>query len=252
VPPIGSVLAWHGLIAVRDGVTSGDIDAGLAEETLGGELAPQPLDFARVARTNVAATAEFWSTILQGWAPKAPDGTPVATSAWDRLRSEASRLVLHDSRHGCGEDHEPYSAKIVARLDLLRALARAPDRWPRATDPRLPDEGMRIEVEGLVGLGERLRQVAAARVLARVALAVRVRRDATGRWPESLGDVADAFGEKEPRDPFGGAPFSYQVSADGVRIASVGRDASDAPLTESDRMERGLAWVFPAPATDDK
>jgi len=251
-PSIGSGLEWHALIAARDGITAGVIDARLAEKILGGDLAAPPVDLARFARLDVAATAESWSAVLRGWRPKTPDGVVLSSGAWERLRNEAKRLVLNDSNHGCGSDHEPYSAKLTRRLDLVGALAHAPDRWPRSTDPPLPNEGMQNEVEGLVRVGERLRQHTAALTLARVALAVRARRAATGHWPASLDDVADAFGGTVPEDPFGGARFSYEVSADSVRLSSVGRDASDAPLTDSDRLARGLAWEFAAPATGDK
>ncbi len=222
------------------------LTASRAMESMSADLAPHAAgELERLARELVASYAEFWGAILQGWAPTYSDGTVGSgRTTWEHLEKEARRIVLDDCAHGCGVDHEWYSASVTANLEMSAELALDSDRWPRYGDPP-PLDARPHDIEGLVGLREALRQHEAALALARVALAAKVHRDATGRWPESLDDVAAAFDGATPSDPFGDAQFAYEVADHAVRIASVGRDPTDSPLTEAGRHQRGLVWEFP-------
>ncbi len=95
----------------------------------------------------------------------------------------------------------------------------------------------------VVGKGVQLlvRADAASR-LARVALAVADRRARTGQFPASLNELATDFSGDVPTDPFTGAPFVYERTDSGVRIASLGRLPEEIPHEEDERTERGLVW----------
>jgi hypothetical protein len=49
----------------------------------------------------------------------------------------------------------------------------------------------------------------------------------TGRWPESLANLAPTFIEAVPTDPYTGEPLRYRKTGDGILIYAVGADLVD-------------------------
>jgi hypothetical protein len=82
----------------------------------------------------------------------------------------------------------------------------------------------------------------AATRLARVALAAAEFRAKHGDFPASLDDLKPLFAAGVPLDPYTDAPFVYERTATGVRVASAGRLADEDALDEATLRERCLVW----------
>jgi hypothetical protein len=78
--------------------------------------------------------------------------------------------------------------------------------------------------------------------LARIALAAAEHRATRGDFPASLDDLKWAFPDGIPLDPFTNAPFVYTRTDDGIRIASPGRLADEAPVDDATLRELFLVW----------
>jgi hypothetical protein len=78
--------------------------------------------------------------------------------------------------------------------------------------------------------------------LARVCLALAEREARTGAFPATLDELATAFPDGVPLDPFTDAPFVYERTDPGVRVASLGRLTEDPAPQEDERHEQGLLW----------
>jgi hypothetical protein len=75
-------------------------------------------------------------------------------------------------------------------------------------------------------------QITALRDMTIHALAAERYRLRHGQWPESLSDIPpdllpDAWAHGPSVDPFDGQPLRYQISDDGLRLYSVGRNGQD-------------------------
>jgi hypothetical protein len=88
------------------------------------------------------------------------------------------------------------------------------------------------------GVVESFARTAAGARLARVALAVAAHRD----FPPSLDELRPMFPDGVPLDPFTDAPFIYEKTATGARVASLGRLSEDEPLADPTLRERCLVW----------
>lgn len=82
---------------------------------------------------------------------------------------------------------------------------------------------------------------------ARTALAVERHRLETGELPERLDDLAPAFIDKVPHDPFDGKPLRYVRRPRGYVVYSIGRDRTDDDGTERVKRRRGKG---PEPSYD--
>jgi len=82
----------------------------------------------------------------------------------------------------------------------------------------------------------------ATRRLARVALAAAEHRATHGDFPASLDELKPMFADGVPLDPYTDAPFVYERSAAGARVASLGRLSEDGPLADATLRERCLVW----------
>ncbi len=82
----------------------------------------------------------------------------------------------------------------------------------------------------------------AATRLARIALAAAEHRVTHGDFPATLDELKSMFPDGIPLDPYTDAPFVYETTPTGVRIASVGRLADEAALDEPTLRERCLVW----------
>ena len=91
-------------------------------------------------------------------------------------------------------------------------------------------------------LAPRLARTDGATRLARIALAAAEHRATHGDFPASLDELKPMFPDGVPLDPYTDAPFVYEKTAAGVRIASAGRLPEDAPLDDATLRERCLVW----------
>jgi hypothetical protein len=121
-------------------------------------------------------------------------------------------------------------ASLVAACAALRAEQQA-----GADDPT----GVR---KGMTKLMARVARTEAAQALARIALALAEHRATTGAFPSSLDELKPMFPDGVPLDPFTDAPFVYDNTATGVRLASAGRLGDGPPLEEATLRERCLVW----------
>jgi hypothetical protein len=90
-------------------------------------------------------------------------------------------------------------------------------------------------------LVERALTMESARRLARVALAARAHRDATGAWPASLEELAPALGGAVPTDPATGRAFEVVVDGTAVRFRAARAEGDD----DAALREKLLLWEFP-------
>ena len=84
--------------------------------------------------------------------------------------------------------------------------------------------------------------VESCRRLARVALAAAEHRATHGDFPASLDELAPMFPDGVPLDPFTDAPFVYERTATGVRIASQGRLDEEPAVDDAELRDRGMLW----------
>jgi hypothetical protein len=89
---------------------------------------------------------------------------------------------------------------------------------------------------------EHIARMDAATSLARIALAVAEHRAKHGDFPASLDEVKPMFPDGVPLDPYNDAPFVYERTSAGARIASAGRLPEDKPLDAAKLRERCLVW----------
>lgn len=174
---------------------------------------------------------------------------PSATNRWttivyERIAARLDGIVKPDSRP------RGTPADLVAGLAATEALeTAATDSYPRFAQELAritPDiatpYGHLCMVKPLVQCADRLARTDAATRLARIALAAAEHRAAHGDFPASLDELRPAFPDGVPLDPYTDAPFVYEKTADGVRIAAAGRLAGDPAPSEGDLRERVLVW----------
>jgi hypothetical protein len=85
-----------------------------------------------------------------------------------------------------------------------------------------------------------LRHDSASR-LARVALAAKAHREATGAWPATLDALAPALGGAVPVDARNGKPFVYSTDGPKVRLAAPG----DGTANDEQLRDQLVLWEFP-------
>ena len=84
----------------------------------------------------------------------------------------------------------------------------------------------------------------ASRGLAKLAIALRVRRMAQGSYPASLADLVPSFLDTLPTDPFSGKSCIFRREKGGFLVYSVGDDGKDNGGVEKikDSDERDIVW----------
>jgi hypothetical protein len=93
---------------------------------------------------------------------------------------------------------------------------------------------------------ERAREAEAQRALAIAALALQRFQKNTGRWPDTLNELAPAYFDAVPKDPYDGHPLRYKKGNDETfRLYSVGEDGVDGEgtkLSGNGRKLLDLVW----------
>ena len=87
-------------------------------------------------------------------------------------------------------------------------------------------------------------ETAARRDSADAAIAAELYRRKHGKWPVKLEDLVPKFLPRVPDDPFTDMPMQIKVSADGLKVYSLGRDTQDDGGKLSDRMTPGTDVGF--------
>ena len=150
-----------------------------------------------------------------------------------------------------GNTPPPPADELVAGLELLEDGARVPtssfvdyrrattDVWQRAKAAGGTSKNLCVMLDKLA---DTLGRCDAMSRLGRIALAAAEYRATHGDFPASLDELKPMFADGVPLDPFTDAPFVYERTATGVRIASRGRIADEPPPDDELLRERRLVW----------
>ena len=237
-----------GVSSLRDGVETGRLDARDARAACDGLLATSVLARYRAAsRAEAVELLENYRALVEGRAvPSTAKLTP-----WKRIehRVDMARRRFAGTACPLDMDFEPGIAHVIVALCRSRdAIGGVADLRTLATEDGLAAiDGTGLLREsgpknGTVKLTQTaLRNEAAVR-LARVALAAAGFRATHGDFPVSIDDLRPMFPDGVPLDPFAEAPFVYERTATGVRIASTGRLADADPVDQQRLRDQGLAW----------
>ncbi len=169
---------------------------------------------------------------------------PWTSIVWDRI-------VARVNAFRAGETTPEYSPE-----DLVRAVVSTERFETASTDSY---SRLAAEIDAVVAAAPKgsaaasvgswlprfaatLAKTDAACRLARIALAASVFHTKHGDFPALLDELRPTFPDGVPLDPFTDAPFVYEKTATGVRIASAGRLSSDEPLDDAALRERCLVW----------
>jgi hypothetical protein len=245
---VSAVAMDDATLAVRLSLARGDVDAAAWRARLDGLLSepwlPRLRDGVRRQRAHLLEllrTADFSKPMIVS-SPAMPE------KPW---RTIVDRIVARVDAIRAGETIPENSPE-----DFVRLLASTERFETASTDsyPRLAGEI--AEVVAAAPKGSAAKSVAswlprfaatlaktdAACRLARIALAASEHRAKHGDFPASLDELKDAFPDGVPTDPFTDAPFVYEKTATGVRIASVGR-LVEHPLPAGETLPDGdLVW----------
>ena len=132
--------------------------------------------------------------------------------------------------------------ETMTRFCAVRALPEAQQRAAFKAVP-IPPAGPGTQITHLlVPAIDRMHDASlrhrAAMRCAGVALACERFRQARGRWPDTLGELARDLPAALPPDPFDGLPLKYAKRADGVTIYSVGFDETDNGGNVTDKVSK--------------
>jgi hypothetical protein len=133
---------------------------------------------------------------------------------------------------------------IVEQCEAMRAIAALRPSPPRDYLSRIDEIAARggPAAAALPYAARKLLRCDGATRLARVALAAAEYRATHGDFPASLDELRPMFGDGVALDPYTDAPFVYERTAAGVRIASAGRLADEATVDEATLRDRCLVW----------
>ena len=218
-------LVAAGMTTMRHGVEHGTIDPVAAHRALDGLLAASAFE-----RLSPSLTGEVGASL------------------------DLARRALHmsaEDRRRIGVLREPTAAEraviarqVVAGIEAMRAVAALP-RTPRSEFLRKVRAAANVDApmaKMLPPFALRLVRSDAAAGLARIALAAAEYRATHGDFPASLDELRPMFADGVPLDPFTDAPFVYEKTATGARIASQGRLTDETPLDEATLREKCLVW----------
>jgi hypothetical protein len=190
-------------------------------------------------------TIRMYQFVLDGG--ELPHSVP---TFFEKVMSYAKTGKAPPSRLFGIESDPPGARDVVAHCEMLTAALRVPvGSYPEfAPSIRAAVSPYVAVVGGAYAemIGKRspemfCRTDAAAR-LARIALAAAEHRATHGDFPGSLDELKPMFADGVPLDPYTDAPFVYERTETGVRIASAGRLAEEEPLDEETLRERCLVW----------
>jgi hypothetical protein len=243
---VAAALARAACAEVRRGLEHGRLDARAARSRLDPHLrAPWLARAPRGMRGDRVFSVQWYQAVLDGrWT------SPNPTLA-EKVGSYAKTGKAPPSKAPFGiEFDEPSAADVIQHCKALSAAMRVPvGPYPEyrkdllaAVEPlHLSDD--HLEKSFIVKRApDILCSTDAATRLARVAMAACEFRAAHGDFPASLDELKPLFADGVPPDPYTEAPFVYEKTAAGVRIASLGRLPEEAALDDEMLRERVLVW----------
>lgn len=195
-----------------------------------------------IFRGTRVAVVQLHETLLSENPPEWMEPEPW----WRRLGRSSS----------CGCEHgdelrwyrRGHAAEIVDACSLLDRAAAAPPAdlvafraTVRAQADAAYDDPLEVR-RAIASWTSRAAWTEAVQGLARVALAAAEHRATHGDFPASLDDLQPMFPDGVPTDVYTDAPFVYERTAPGARIASVGRLPEETPLDPATLRERCLVW----------
>jgi hypothetical protein len=187
----------------------------------------------------IAARSRLDPWLVESWAP----------SMKRAFRAEAVRgISMQNAMFASAplDVRNHYAVESIDYCETARAIGAAKPSLPEcrriaaaaAARTKDSDDPVRIFVQAVDAA---LHYETATR-LARVALALAALRQTSADFPASLDELKPLFPDGVPLDPFTDAPFVYEKTATGVRIASVGRLPEDKPLDDATLRDRCLVW----------
>ena len=234
---LGLAVVSGAVNVLRVQIESDALPASRARAAIDAELRADALpQLSDAARYLIVQFATDYGILLHGAYPVAKGGGRSASGTWN-TPSMSMVIWLRGGPVDC--------------LRMLRALAELPTR--SLLETRRGVEAVCATAHDVTNapaqygrtLVSKLGRADAVFRLARVALAVAERHEATGVWPASLDDVAGEFPDGLPVDPYTESDFVYELREGEVRIASVGRLPEDPAVDEETLRDLGLVWVLP-------
>jgi hypothetical protein len=229
------------IAVLRDGVESGLIDAAAARAACDEWLrVPLTDGLRRALRGEAVKVLDAYAILLAGrWTGQAP-------------RSGLKRVIKRLKRSDPDVEWEPgIAADVVASSRGWEDLAATKDDRAPAEPVPLIAVGATPDGRPFVGLEKGVSFAVAVRfakrddaqqALARIALAAAEYRAKHGNFPASLDELAPMFADGVPLDPFSDAPFAYERTASGIRIASAGLLADEPAVDEEELRKDCLLW----------
>jgi hypothetical protein len=220
-----------GLTTLRHDVEDGSVDPSTARAALGDLLAAEWW-----SRMDDVLRQERAHTI---WSFRAMRDGRLKPSAEDKQNWPSQA----DMRNPAAASPFIAACDVCTKATKWSPLPYA--TWRRRFDALLDETGARSNAfVGIVpaSVAGRLCRADAQTRLARVALAVAEHRATRADFPASLDDLKPLFPDGVPLDPCTDAPFVYEKTVTGVRIASPGRLPEDPPLDDATLRERCLVW----------
>ena len=227
--------------ALRDAVIGGRVKAADARRALDDDIAPFVCaQVPGAIRGGIVRSVRFFETAYGPGLPKVavPRDLPPELESVLKAAADAAEKPIPSIAWGTAED--PLRAvgaqAVIDTAHPLDALAQLDAVESGATAVA------KVEAKVWPFQMRRCLVADATLCLARVALAAKAYRDATGAWPVSLVELSGALGGAVPLDPMTEKPFVYEVGANRVRIAASRRipgDEKDVPT------EAALEWEFP-------
>jgi hypothetical protein len=242
---VGMACISSGAHCLRHAASTGAIDPSAArvacDELLRGSSVD---DVRRAIKCFAVDVIEQYRAVVEGRVPSASDhrsgwnwAEHKLDDLWSSIRDKPRRL-------------EPESGMARSIVEICRGLDAAADA-DAATLTSQPatwrlahgDVLRRFEMDQLLARTMRnARRTDAVARLARVGLAVVEHRGKHGDYPSSLDELKPAFPDGVPTDPFTDAPFVYEKTPTGARIATAGRAEGDPAVDATELRASGLVW----------
>jgi len=227
--------AASAVFQARTGVENGSLDPAAVRSRLGPLLRDEWLALTpRIVRAERVLFIQTYRAMIEGKVPR-------PSHPWlERLLFRMSGRESHELDIGMARE-------VVSICEHLRAAESLPvgryTNYAKAMSQLTRhDEMSEGSVIVLPVALQHFGRFDAEQRIARVALAVAEHRATHGNFPASLDELKWAFPDGVPFDPFTDAPFVYEKTPTGVRIASAGRVADGPPIDEATRRERCLVW----------
>jgi len=237
--------ATSGAHCLRHGIEIGAFDPSAARAACDELLRTAFVDDVRRAmKTFAVEIIEQYRAIVEGRAATTSDrlkGWAWAEHRFDKLwasiRGKPRQL---DPERGMARTIVEVCRGLDAAADAdASMLTSQPASWRLAHGDVL----RLCEMDNVVAKVMRsARRTDAVARLARVGMAVAEFRAQHGDFPSSLDELKPAFADGVPLDPFTDAPFVYEKTPTGVRVASAARGQDDPPIEGTTPRMMGLVW----------